>query len=67
MSTKHGSFILLIDGKANCYTSDYDTITDRLNEQYAKSPASDFLIVQIVGTVDKPKTPVVHSVYGAKL
>jgi hypothetical protein len=63
----HGSFVLLIDGKANCYSSTYDTIIARLNEQYEKSPSSDFLITQIVGTVDKPKVPVVRCVYGANI
>jgi hypothetical protein len=67
MSYAHGTFVLLIDGKANCYTSDYDIITQRINEQYPKHPASEFLITQIVGTVDKPKVPVIHCVYGAKL
>jgi len=66
MSTEHGSFVLLIDGKANCYSSTYDTIIGRLNEQYAKNPASTFLITQVVGTVDKPKVPVVHCIYNAQ-
>jgi hypothetical protein len=64
---RHGDFVLLIDGKVNCYASDYDTIIERLNQQYEKSPASDFLITQIVGTVDKPKVPVIRCAYGAKL
>jgi hypothetical protein len=67
MSATHGSFVLLIDGKVNCYSSDYDIITQRINEQYPKNPSADFLITQIVGTVDKPKVPVVRCAYGAKI
>lgn len=63
----HGSFVLLIDGSVNCYSSDYETVINRLNEQYEKNPAREFLITQVVGTVDRPKTPVVHSVYGANI
>jgi hypothetical protein len=63
----HGDFVLLIDGNVNCYASDYDTIIGRINEQYAKNPAREFLITQIVGTVDKPTVPVVRCAYGAKL
>jgi hypothetical protein len=63
---RHGDFVLLIDGNANCYASDYDTIIGRLNEQYEKNPAREFLITQIVGTVDKPKVPVVHCIYNAQ-
>jgi hypothetical protein len=62
---KHGEFILLQDGRAICYASDFDTTIERLNQQYEKHPASEFIITQVVGTVDKPKVPVVHSVYGA--
>lgn len=63
----HGSFVLLIDGKATCYASDYDIIIARLNDRYATNPASEFLITQVVGTVDRPTKPVVHSVYGANI
>ena len=63
---KHADFVLLIDGNANCYASDYDTIIGRLNQQYEKNPAREFLITQIVGTVDKPKVPVVHCVYNTQ-
>jgi hypothetical protein len=63
----NGSFILLQDGMAKCYASDYQTILDRLNELFMKAPAADYLITQVVGTVDKPKPPVVHSVYGPNL
>jgi hypothetical protein len=63
----HGNFVLLIDGNANCYSSTYDTIIERLNQQYEKNPAREFLITQIVGTVDKPKVPVVRCAYGAKV
>lgn len=66
MRLEHGSFILLQDGKVNVYASDYNTIVDRLNAQYAKNPASDFIITQVVGTVDKPKVPVVHCVYNTQ-
>lgn len=67
MSHKNGEFILLQAGKAVCYARDYDTIIGRLTELFAKSPADDFVITQVVGTVDRPTRPVVHSVYGAKL
>jgi hypothetical protein len=63
---RHADFVLLIDGNANCYASDYDTIIGRLNQQYEKNPAREFLITQIVGTVDKPKVPVVHCVYNTQ-
>jgi hypothetical protein len=66
MSYAHGVFVLLIDGKANCYSSNYDIITQRINEQYPKNPSADFIITQVVGTVDKPKVPVVHCIYNAK-
>jgi hypothetical protein len=62
----HGDFVLLIDGNANCYASDYGTIIERLHQQYEKNPAREFLITQIVGTVDKPKAPVVHCIYNAQ-
>ncbi len=61
--SRNGDFILLIDGTANCYSSSYDTIVARLNEQYAKNPGADYVITQVVGTVDKPAPPVIHSVY----
>jgi hypothetical protein len=64
---KHGEFILLMDGKAVCYASDFETIKSRLNELYAKNPASDFIITQIVGTVDKPTVPVIHCVYDTNI
>jgi hypothetical protein len=67
MSTAHGTFVLLIDGKANCYSSNYDIIVARLGSEYEKHPSADFLITQVVGTVDKPKAPVVRCVYGAKI
>lgn len=66
MSYAHGTFVLLIDGKVNCCTSDYDIITQRINEQYPKHPSADFIITQVVGTVDKPKVPVVHCIYNAQ-
>lgn len=67
MSLQHGSFILLQDGKAVCYSSDYATITERLTGMFAKLSNAEYVITQVVGTVDKPQTPVVHSVYGANL
>lgn len=63
---RNGEFILLIDGSANCYASDYETVRGRLNEQYLKNPAREFVITQVVGTVDKPAPPVIHSVYESK-
>ena len=63
----HGDFVLLIDGNVNCYSSTYDTVVERLNQQYEKNPAREFLITQIVGTVDKPKVPVIRCTYGANL
>ena len=63
MSATHGMFVLLVDGKANCYASQYNTIINRLNAEYEKTPSADFLITQVVGTVDKPKVPVVHCIY----
>ena len=67
MSAAHGTFVLLIDGKANCYASQYNTIINRLNAEYEKTPSADFLITQVVGTVDKPKVPVVHCIYNEQL
>lgn len=67
MTAENGSFILLQDGKVNVYTSNYEVVIERLNAQYKKNPASDFIITQVVGTVDKPTKPTVHSVYGANL
>ncbi len=64
---KNGEFILLQNGMAKCYASDYQTILGRLNELFRKEPASEYLITQVVGTVDKPKPPVVHSVYGPNI
>ena len=64
---RNGEFILLQDGLAKCYSSDYQSILSRLNELFSKEPAAEYLITQVVGTVDKPKPPVVHSVYGPNL
>jgi hypothetical protein len=63
---QHGEFILLMEGTAVCYCADFETIKSRLNELYAKNPASTFIITQVVGTVDKPTVPVIHCVYNAK-
>jgi hypothetical protein len=67
MARRNGEFILLQDGVAKCYASDYQIILDRLNELFSKEPAADYIITQVVGTVDKPKPPVVHSVYGPNI
>lgn len=67
MSHRHGEFILLQAGKAVCYAKDYDTIMGRLTDLFNTNANVEYIITQVVGTVDKPKTPVVHSVYGAKL
>jgi hypothetical protein len=66
MNRTHGDFVLLIDGNANCYASDYPTIVDRLNSEYPKRPASEFLITQIVGTVNKPTKPVINCIYNVQ-
>ena len=66
MSRQHGEFVLLIDGKANCYTSDYQIIVGRLNEQFQKNPAAEFIITQVVGTVDKPTKPVINCIYNTQ-
>lgn len=67
MSHNNGEFILLQEGKAVCYARDYDTIMGRLKELFAKNASVEYIITQVVGTVDRPKTPVVHSVYGGNL
>ena len=67
MSFKHGEFILLKGGALNVRAADYETVIERLRSKYAEEPQYEYVIVQVVGTVDRPKTPVVHSVYGAKL
>jgi len=64
---QHGEFILLMDGKAVYYGSHFETIKPRLNELYAKNPASNFIITQVVGTVDKPTVPVIHCVYDTNI
>ena len=64
--SQHGEFILIMDGKAVCYCSNFGMLEHRLNELYAKNPASNFIITQVVGTVDKPTVPVIHCVYNAK-
>jgi hypothetical protein len=66
MSRKHGDFVLLIDGNASCYASDYRTIVDRRNSDYPKRPAAEFLILQIVGTADKPTRPVINCIYNVQ-
>ena len=64
---KHGEFILLMDGRAVCHCSHFETIKSRLNELYAKDPGGDFIITQVVGTVDKPAPPVIHCVYDTNI
>lgn len=63
MTHKHGTFVLLQDGLAQVYAPDFETIELRLREIYAQNPAARYLITQVVGTVDKPAPPVIHSVY----
>lgn len=64
MTHQHGTFILLQEGKAVCYASDFNTIRIRLTDLFAKNATADYAIAQVVGTVDKPTIPVIHSVYG---
>lgn len=67
MKHKHGDFALLKNGVVQVYSSDYHAhIVPRLTELYAKDPSSEYLITQVVGTVDKPKGPVIHSVYNTE-
>jgi hypothetical protein len=60
---KNGEFILLQNGKATCYASDYRTVRERLREDFNKDPAAEYCIVQVMGTVEKPKFPTINSVY----
>ena len=64
---QHGEFILLMDGRAVCHCSHFETIKHRLHELYAKDPGSTFVITQVVGTVDKPTVPVIHCVYDTNI
>jgi hypothetical protein len=59
----NGEFILLKDGKATCYASDYHTVRGRLREDFSKDSSPEYCIVQIMATVAKPKFPTINSVY----
>lgn len=63
MSSKNGTFILLQNGQAKCYDSSYPTIVSRLQELYRAAPTAEYLITQVMGTVDKPAPPVIRSIY----
>ena len=67
MSYAHGEFILLKGTSLNVRSPNYQIVLERLHQEYAREPQYEYVIVQVVGTVDKPKTPVVHSVYGTNL
>lgn len=60
---KNGEFILLKNGMATCYASDYQTVRGRLHEDFNKDPAAEYCIVQVMATVAKPKFPTINSVY----
>lgn len=60
---RNGEFILLKKGVAIVYTTGWDMLRHRLEEEYEKDPGADYVITQVVGTVDKPAPPVIHSVY----
>jgi hypothetical protein len=59
----NGDFILLKDGNATCFASDYSTVRGRLREDFSKDPAPEYYIVQIVATVPKPKFPTINSIF----
>ena len=58
-----GEFILLQNGKAVLYTTTFSSVRNRLIELFKQDPAAEYLITQVVGTVDKPAKPVIHSIY----
>jgi hypothetical protein len=57
------SHILLKDGKATCYTTDYETVRDRLVTDYAKESNAEYLIVQVVATAAPPGPPLISSLH----
>jgi hypothetical protein len=59
----NGEFILLKDGKAICYASDYGTVRTRLVTEFNKDYAPEYCIVQVMATVPKPKAPPINSIY----
>jgi hypothetical protein len=63
MSSRNGTFVLLQNGQAKCYDSNYPTIVARLQELYKENPTVEYLITQVMGTVDKPAPPVIRSIY----
>ena len=66
MTHPNGTFILLADGKAVCYSSTFHIIVDRLQTMYPGNPGVEYVITQIVGTVDKPIKPAIRSIYNCK-
>ena len=62
MTHPNGTFILLQDGKAVCYSSTFDIVLDRLQTLYPGTPGADYLITQVVGTVDRPTKPSIRSI-----
>lgn len=67
MSREHGSFILLKNGTVNVYVSKYEDLIERLNREFEKDSNAEYIITQIVGTVDKPTAPVVRCIYNTNL
>lgn len=63
---RNGEFILLKDGKANIYTTDFESIELRLADEFRNDRNAEYLIVQVVGTVEKPNIPIIHSIYKAQ-
>ena len=63
---RNGEFILLKNGVASLYTSDFQDIEIRLEQEFRKDCNAEYVIVQVVGTVERPKTPVIHSIYKAQ-
>lgn len=60
---KNGEFILLKNNTATCYASDYLTVRERLIADFSKDSSPVYLIVQVMGIVEKPKFPTINSVY----
>jgi len=65
--SKNGTFVLLQNGQAKCYDSNYPTIVRRLEELYRENPTVEYLITQVMGTVDKPAPPVIRSIYQGQI
>jgi hypothetical protein len=59
----NGEFILLKDGKATCYASDYNTVRGRLREDFSKDASPEYCIVQVVAVAQRPKFPTINSIF----